>query len=137
MSYEDIIHLSRPISKNHKPMSLQQRAAQFSPFAALTGYEQSIQEAHRLTSNERELSEEQKQSLDMKQMILMEHIKENPLIDITYFMKDIYKEGGSYQTYQGYLKKIDTIIRTFLFLDGTKIPIESIVEINSDLTNHI
>ena len=90
--YEDIIHLNRPFSKKKK-MSLSQRAAQFSPFAALIGHDEAIKETARLTSERIELDEQQIQTLNEKLCYIKEH---NPiLIKVTYFIPDNLKDGGS------------------------------------------
>ena len=91
--YEDIINLSRPVS-NRPKMSLEQRSAQFAPFAALTGYEGQVKETARITENKIEIDEELKMILDLKIQILLDRIKEKPLIKITYFVPDEKKYGG-------------------------------------------
>lgn len=105
--YEDIIHLPHPEPKNHPRMSLHDRAAQFSPFAALTGHNAAIDETARLTDRKLELNEERKAELDRMWQYLMEKCKERPLISLTYFIKDEKKEGGIYETTKERLKKLD------------------------------
>lgn len=90
--YEDIIHLSRPISKKHPPMPIEKRAAQFSPFAALSGYSSALKEVTRYTEEKRTLSQDEKAFLDQKFNILMGHLEENPEITVTYFMPDAKKK---------------------------------------------
>lgn len=102
--YKDIINLSRPISKRPK-MSLEQRSAQFAPFAALTGYEGQIKETARLTNRRIEIDEEIKLVLDLKIQLIQEHIKEQPEIEITYFIPDLKKDGGRYETIVNAIKK--------------------------------
>ena len=128
--YEDIINLLHHVSKTHPQMPLYDRAAQFSPFAALTGYEDAIQETARLTDTWVQLSEDKKQELDEKlQQLISEKGRTEP-VTITYFQPDERKEGGSYRTVNGLIKKIDMYKRKLFFKDGTEIELEKIVEIN-------
>ena len=114
-------------------MSMVDRAAQFSPFAALTGYDAAIKETGRLTDEKVNLSEEEKEALDRKQQILMEWLGDHPALTITFFVPDEKKSGGAYMTKSGNLKKIDEIERVMLLTDGTKIPLDDVVEIESEL----
>ena len=109
------------------------RAAQFSPFAALTGYDAAIKETGRLTDEKVNLSEEEKEALDRKQQILMEWLGDHPALTITFFVPDEKKSGGAYMTKSGNLKKIDEFERVMLLTDGTKIPLDDVVEIESEL----
>ena len=106
-NYSDIINLSRPVSKRPR-MSLEQRSAQFAPFAALTGYEGQVKETARLTDKRIELNEELKEILDLKIQLIQEKIKEQPDVTITYFIPDDKKQGGKYKTVTNSVKKIDT-----------------------------
>lgn len=103
--YEDIINLPHHVSDKRPQMSMWDRAAQFSPFAALTGYDDAVTETARLTDDKIELDESAQATLDMKQHILMETISEQPEISVTYFKKDVKKAGGTYLTLTGKLKK--------------------------------
>lgn len=103
--YDDIINLPRHISKNRQAMSNKDRAAQFSPFAALTGHYDEVKEAARITEERVELDEYMKESLNHKLQILANNIIKQPEINITYFKPDTKKEGGSYITIKGRLKK--------------------------------
>ena len=132
-AYQDIIHLPHHVSQKRPQMSMLDRAAQFSPFAALTGYEEAIHETGRLTDRKIDLSEEEKESLDRKQQFLLEKLHEQPALTITYFVPDAKKPGGAYVTKSGNLKKIDQMERWMLFTDGTKIPLPDIIDIESDL----
>lgn len=127
--YDDIINLPRPVSRNHPPMPMADRAAQFSPFAALTGYDEAVMETGRLTDRKRELNDEEIAALNQKLQFLSEHLKEHPTVTVTFFIPDTKKAGGSYTTKTCRLKKIDTFERWIQLDDGTKIPIDDIVSI--------
>ena len=105
----------------------------FPPFAALTGYDAAIKETGRLTDEKVNLSEEEKEALDRKQQILMEWLGDHPALTITFFVPDEKKSGGAYMTKSGNLKKIDEFERVMLLTDGTKIPLDDVVEIESEL----
>ena len=130
--YDDIIHLPHPTSKNRPRMSIHDRAAQFSPFAALSGHAAAIAETARLTDRKLELDEDTKAELDRRQAILLEHISERPEITITWFRPDEKKAGGAYVTTTGRLKKIDEIERVLVLTDGTRIPLEDVAGLESD-----
>ena len=127
--YEDIINLPHPTLEKHPRMSMIERAAQFSPFAALTGYEDAIDETARLTDSKIELSEDEKAALDQKLRIIAEDPTDIETT-ITYFVPDARKAGGAYEVVAGPVKKIDSVERIVAMADGTKIPIEDIIEIN-------
>lgn len=127
--YDDIINMQHHISKRHPQMSLEARSAQFAPFAALTGYEDAVSETGRLTTNKIDLSEDEKANLDQKLQILKEHILEEPSVFITYFIPDIFKEGGSYITVNCNLKRIDNINRVLVLSDKSTINFDDILEI--------
>lgn len=131
--YEDIINLPHHVSKTRPQMSMLDRAAQFSPFAALTGYDAAIKETGRLTDEKIELDEDRKAALDMKQAYLIEMIDEQPEISITYFLPDTKKSGGAYVTVTGNLKRFDEYERLLILMDGKKIPMDDIADIESDL----
>ncbi len=131
--YDDIIHLPHHVSSRHPRMSMIDRAAQFSPFAALTGYDAAIKETGRLTDQKLELGEEARAILDQKQSVLHDHIHEQPLIRVTYFVPDQLKDGGSYTTITAHLKKIDEYNRCFIMTDGSRISLDEISEIESNL----
>lgn len=105
MSYEDIISLPHHVSQKHPPMSLEERAAQFSPFAALVGYDACVEESNRLVEQFLRLDENYLQELDEKLRHIQEHICEQPLVEITYFVPDLIKSGGSYSNMRGGCKK--------------------------------
>lgn len=131
--YDDIIDLPRHISKKRPQMSMIDRAAQFSPFAALTGYEAAIQETARLTEEQSFLDEDSKAELDRRLRVLTEQHIDKPEVDITYFQPDEKKEGGAYVTASGRIKKIDDVERTVCLMDGRKILIEQIVNVESSV----
>ena len=130
--YDDIIHLPHHVSKTRPQMSMEDRAAQFSPFAALTGYDAAILETGRLTEDKLELGEETQASLDRKQRYLAEIIDTKPEITVTYFVPDEKKSGGSYSTVTGFLKRIDEYERVLMLTDGRKIQLDAILDIESE-----
>lgn len=125
--YEDILDLPHHVSKVHPPMDMHERAAQFSPFAALTGYDAAIVESRRLTDREVELSEDEKRVLDQKQHLLMDLLPQHPRITVTYFVPDEKKQGGSYQTTTHSLRRIDEAARTLHMTGGQVIALDRIV----------
>lgn len=127
--YDDIIHLSRPVSARRTPMSRYDRAAQFSPFAALTGYDGVIEETARLTDRQVELDEGGKAELDEKLREIRENIGQMPKVTVTYFREDGRKDGGAYITVTGKVKKIDQYSQTLVFMDGSGIDIGQIYQI--------
>lgn len=131
--YSDIIDHPHYVSKTRPQMSELERAAQFSPFAALTGYDAAISETGRLTDEKIELGEETKAVLDMKQQYLLDMISDQPEITVTYFIPDAKKSGGAYVSVTGNLKRIDEYERLMLLTTGEKIPLDDIMDIESDL----
>ena len=127
--YDDIINLPRHVSKKHPQMSLEMRSAQFAPFAALTGYDDAIQETSRITSQRKELNEELKEILNEKLQKIQEKINTKPKITVTYFIEDLKKNGGKYVTVTGKVRKIDKNKQIIILEDKTEIPIENIIEI--------
>lgn len=132
-SYEDIINLPHPISARHPRMPRISRAAQFLPFAALTGHEAAIIETARLTDRKAELTEDRKAELDRTQQILLGHVTEQPEIAVTWFQSDVRKEGGQYITTVGRLKRIDEAQRMLWLTNGEQISLDDIIEIQTDL----
>ncbi len=130
--YNDIMNLPHHVSTKRPQMSMLDRAAQFSPFAALTGYDDAIHETARLTDEKIDLSEEEKEALDRKQQILLEKLSEHPALAVTYFVPDNKKSGGAYVTKCGNLKKMDRIERMMILIDGTKIPLDDVYDIESE-----
>ena len=131
--YEDIVSLPHPTSLKHPRMSRENRAAQFSPFAALTGHDAAVEETARLTHERIELDEQRKAALDERLRILREYIAAKPQVDITFFKPDLYKYGGEYISRSGRLFRIDAISGTLRFSDGFTVAIEDIYEIESEI----
>ena len=131
--YDDIINLPHPTSQKRPRMSVQARAAQFSPFAALTGYDAAIRETARLTEERIELNEYEQAVLDQRIILLQEHLKDLPEVTIPYFQPDERKEGGKYRSLTGVVKKIDPYERQLVLADKSKISIESILNLESEL----
>jgi len=134
--YDDIINLSRPVSIRPK-MTLEQRSAQFAPFAALTGYEGQVKETARLTSKKIEIDDELKAMLDNKLQIIEDSLDKEPLISIKYFIPDLKKEGGSYQKITGNVTKIDKYKKLIILDKKTVISILDIIEITGDIFNKL
>ena len=131
--YDDIIRLPHPTSSRHPRMPISDRAAIFSPFAALTGHAAAIQETARLTDQRIELDEDTKAELDRRQAILLEHIGEQPEVTITWFCPDEKKSGGAYVVTVGRLKRVDDTAGTLRLADGMTIALDEIVDLQSDL----
>lgn len=131
--YDDIIDLPHHVSATRPRMSSIDRAAQFSPFAALTGYDAAIKETGRLTDRKIELSEDARIVLDGKQQILLDHISDHPEVSVTYFVPDERKAGGAYVTVTGSVKKIDDYQRLLILTDGTTISLDEIHDISGDV----
>ena len=127
--YDDIIDLPHHISKKHPQMSLEARAAQFAPFAALTGYDDAVKETARLTNERIDLDEEAKMMLDAKLQVIREQLSEKPLVTITYFVPDAKKNGGKYITTAGNVKKIDDYKHLIILDNSLEIPINEIIDI--------
>ena len=128
--YDDIIHLPHHTSPRHPRMSVRDRAAQFAPFSALTGYGDTIDETARLTDGRIALTEDAKAVLDMKQRLLIEKIHTCPEITVTYFLPDQRKAGGMYRTFTGRLKRIDEIEKVLLFADGQSVRMDDMLSID-------
>ena len=127
--YFDIIDLPHHVSRNHPQMPMEARAAQFAPFAALTGYDAVIHETARLTDKQVELEEYDNDRLNRIFSELMDSLEEHPVVTVSYFKPDEHKAGGAYMTVSGKLKKIDTYEQIMKMEDGTVIPIGSIMDL--------
>lgn len=125
-SYDDIIGLLHHTSAKHPRMSILDRAAQFAPFSALSGYGAALAETARLTEQRINLTEEELLELDHKQQILMANIDKQPEITVTWFCPDERKEGGEYITTTGSLRRIDEVRRVVVLVDGTEISMDDI-----------
>ena len=130
--YDDIINLPHHVSKKHPQMSLHDRAAQFSPFAALTGHKAAINETARLTDEKQILSEDVIAKLNEQLNLIKENIGTNQTVTITYFVPDDKKSGGAYISHTGVVKKIDEYNHTVILTDKTVIPIEQISDIKCE-----
>ncbi len=131
--YDDIINMEHPTSKKHPRMSMYARAAQFSPFAALTGHDAAIAETARLTDKMIELSEEQLNDLNFKLGYLMDNIKSELEVTITHFVPDNKKIGGRYDTVTGVVRRIDEYEGYIEFKDKSKYAISNILILESDM----
>ena len=113
-------------------MSNRDRAAQFAPFAALTGHDSAIKETARLTDDFIEISEDKMTALSAKMQMIIENILETPEVEFTYFAPDENKLGGAYISKMGNVRRVDEYDRVVIFTDGVKIPIDSIIDINGE-----
>ena len=127
--YENIINLPHHVSKTRPQMTITDRAAQFSPFAALTGYDAAIEETGRITDSFIELDENRKSVLNEKLQLILKHIKEQPEVTLTYFQPDNRKTGGNYVDITGYVKKIDEYEQRIIMTNGIGIEIWKIYNI--------
>ena len=127
--YDDIINLPHHQSKERAHMSLHDRAAQFAPFAALTGYDEAIEETARLTDEKITLDETAIEKINEKLYEISQHLSEKRNVSITYFRPDALKKGGAYLTDIGTIKRIDEIEKLILMDSGMKIKLEQIVDI--------
>ena len=127
--YDEIMGLPHHVSKTRPQMPLSDRAAQFAPFAALTGYDSAIKETGRLTDERIELDEEALAALDRKHQLLMDTLDDAPEVTIIYFQPDERKAGGQYVSATGTVKKVDTFGRRILLQDGTRIPLDSVYDL--------
>lgn len=130
--YDDIINLPHHVSANRPHMSMIDRAAQFSPFAALTGYEEAVKETERLTEQKINLNETEIQLLNDKLHFIQENLQSKPTVSITFFAPDSRKSGGSYTTVTGTVKRIDTYDQSVIMTDGNILPIKNILQIESE-----
>ena len=133
--YEDIITLPHHISATRPQMSMIDRAAQFSPFAALTGYDAAIKETGRLTEEKIEMDEEALNNLNMKFQILVDSLGDEPEVTFAYFKPVERKAGGAYIEVTGTVKKVDDFERQIVLHNGTKIPMDDILNIEGEVFN--
>ena len=127
--YDDIIHLSRPRSGRRAEMSNYDRAAQFSPFAALTGFDDAIAETGRQTQDRIELDRDALDRLDEQMQSLLEVLDSQPEAEVVWFRYDERKAGGSYVTTTGHVKKVDTYLERMIFTDGRSIPLGEVLSV--------
>ena len=128
-NYDDIIDLPHYVSQKRPKMSMHDRAAQFSPFAALTGYEEAVAETARLTDCRLVPDEEHSAELDRTIRLILDNIGSCPEITVIYFVPDQRKSGGKYEEYTGSLRTFSDYDRTFFFMDGKKIAVYDIYDI--------
>ena len=131
--YDDIIELPHPTSTKHSRMPISDRASIFSPFAALSGHGAALAETARLTERRMELDEDTRAELDRRQAVLLAHLDEQPEITVTWFQPDEKKDGGAYLTATGRLKKFRELERILILTDGTEIPLEDVVALESGI----
>ena len=127
--YDDISNLPHHVSSRHPQMSMMNRAAQFAPFAALTGHAAAIEETARLTDEQHELADEDSEALNQTLAYLRETINEHPTITITYFEPDKKKAGGAYKTIEGQLQNIDDYNQSIVLKSGEAITLKSVLDI--------
>ena len=134
--YDEIMGLPHHVSKTRPQMPMSDRAAQFAPFPALTGYDSAIKETGRLTNERIELDEDALTALNVKYQFLMDALDEEPEIKITYFKPDERKAGGEYVSAIGAVKKVDDFERLITMQDGTRIPMDDVYDMSiSVITN--
>ncbi len=135
-NYDDIINLNRPISK-HKHMTIEERSAQFAPFAALVGYNNAVKETARLTENKIEMNDEQQDMLNFKLRYLYDNINNKNEVTITHFVKDNKKVGGKYINTIGIIKQIDPVQENIKLSNNVIIYMNNIINITGDIFNDI
>ena len=131
--YDDIIHLPHHVSRNHPQMPLRDRAAQFAPFAALTGYEAAVEETARLTAERRELDPQEAEELNRRLATLISRLPDRPEVTIEYFVPDERKSGGAYVTETGVVRHISITERVLVMESGTEIPMEDVVSTTGEI----
>ena len=135
--YEDIVDLPHHVSRSRPQMPLHDRAAQFAPFAALTGYGKAIDETARWTEERREMDENERAVLDSRLRFLSTRLEEQPQVEIEHFVPDSRKTGGAYVRTMGRLAAISPASRTLMLIDGTVISLDNITAIESPLFNTV
>lgn len=133
-NYKDIINLTRPQSK-HPHLRIDSRAAQFAPFAALTGYDNAVKETARLTKRKIELNDELKEIINNKLNYIEKNIKDKNIISVTYFIKDEKKDGGRYENYYGIIKRINNVEEYIKFEDNKIINFNDILSVDGEVFN--
>jgi len=131
--YDDIIRLPHHVSQNHPQMPMHDRAAQFAPFAALTGYEAAVGETARLTSERRELDPQEAEELDRRLAALIARLPDHPEVTVEYFVPDERKAGGAYVTVTGRVRHVSVPEQTLVMEDGTEIPLDEVVSLTGEL----
>ncbi len=131
--YKTIIGLPHHVSERHPPLSRASYAAQFSPFAALTGYDSIVSETARITDEKPDLDEDAKELLSRKLTVVLNHIADKPAITVTYFLPDRKKDGGKLVTVKGTVRRYDELEKIIHMEDGAKIPVNSLMEISGEI----
>lgn len=127
--YSDMVSLPRPVSDRRLPMPIRNRAAQFAPFAALTGYDDAVQEAGRRTEGRIELSEDEAEELNRRLCWVRDHVKDAPKVTVTWFVPDAVKDGGAYRTVTDHVAAWKEHRRVFLLQSGVTVSVQEIAEI--------
>lgn len=137
--YDDILYLSHHVSPTRRRMTMAERAAQFSPFAALAGYEDAVRETGRVVEQRIDLSEEEKAVLDHKQQVILAALErgERPKVTVTYFQPDAKKNGGAYIDFTGKIKRIKTAENRFVFMNDMEISFSDIFDLRCELFSHL
>ena len=131
--YSDILTLPHPDPRNRTRMTMQARAAQFAPFAALTGHGAAIEETARLTESEVELEVDERELLDRKLAFLMENLQQEPEVTVTYFVPDDRKSGGCYRSTTSIISKLDSFRHMLYMQDGTRISLNNVIDIEGNI----
>lgn len=130
--YDDIINLPHHVSKNRTPMSMENRAAQFAPFAALTGHDEALAETARLTTSKKLLSDDEMASLTRKLACVIEQVPGQEEYTFVHYVPDTQKEGGKYVSITGTVKKYDEVARTLTLSDGTVLLIDNMLLVHNN-----
>ncbi len=131
--YDDIIDLPHHVSKTRTPMPISERAGQFAPFAALTGYDDEVKETARLVDREILLEDEEKEMINNKLNVIESFIKDRPLVTITYFIDDSKKNGGKYEEITSNIRRIDSVKGVIILTDKREIMIDKIIDIRGNI----
>ena len=135
--YNDIVNLPHHVSASRQPMSSADRAAQFAPFAALTGYEDAVAEAGRITGTQIELDEQQQVELNRRFNLLMTNITRLPEVEVEYFVPHMLKSVGEYVVYRGVIKKVSISDKRIIFQDDTVIQLNMVVALNGKIFDEL
>lgn len=129
LSEQELLEMERPVSARHAPMRRCDRAAQFAPFAALSGFDETVQEAGRLTQAQIELAENEREALNDALVRLAARLPEQPEVRLTYFQPDAKKSGGIYRTILTRVRRLDANAQVLVLTDGTRIPFDALLSI--------
>ncbi len=131
--YDDMLHMPHHVSARHLPMSSSERAAQFSPFAALSGYEAALDESARVTQQRIELDEQEKERINKALVVIKKNIAARPMLHITHFVPDELKCGGTYTETMAAVKRVDEYGCFLVLTDGKRIALDDIINIEGDI----